>query len=230
MALPQASADADPIARKTWRTLEPLHGLVYFAPEATAAYSALGLGAEQGYFVSRSAPMGAVGAATVVATFFNFEPGLVHRCLDGAWDIAAPDAMVAARLAVADDALRRMLGDAVHSGEMDRAAELARAAAEVACRRPQGRTLFAGHAALDWPGPSHLVLWHAQTLLREFRGDGHIAALLVQDAGSGRGLGAPCCLRRGGRGLPPGHPRLARRRLASGRRPAGRSGLAEPTR
>ena len=151
MASPPASVDADLVARKTWRTLEPLHGLVYFAPETTAAYSALGLGAEQGYFVSRSAPMGAVAPATVVATFFNFEPGLVHRCMDGAWDITTPEEVVAARLSVADDALRRMLGDAVLSPEMARAAELARVVAETASRHPEGRPLFAGHAELQWP-------------------------------------------------------------------------------
>jgi hypothetical protein len=44
-----------------------------------------------------------------------------------------------------------------------------------------GRPLFAAHASLDWPGPAHLILWHAQTLLREYRGDGHIAALLLAD-------------------------------------------------
>ena len=85
MAATDDSAPADPIARKTWRTVEPLHAMVYFAPEAAASYSALGLSAEAGYFVSRSAPMGAVDAAVVVATFFNFEPGLVRsvhgRCL-----------------------------------------------------------------------------------------------------------------------------------------------------
>jgi hypothetical protein len=61
------------------------------------------------------------------------------------------------------------------------AAELARAAALVACERPHGRALFAAYAALSWPDEPHLVLWHAQTLLREFRGDGHIAALLLAD-------------------------------------------------
>ena len=177
---PDAEDHTDPIARKTWRTLEPLHGMVYFAPEATAAYRELGYDAEAGYFVSRSAPMGAVDADAVVATFFNFEPGLVHRCMEGAWSVASPQAVTAARQRVADHALRRMLGDAVTTKEMARAAELARAAAEVAAMLRAGRPLFAGHAALDWPEPPHLVLWHAQTLLREFRGDGHVAVLVVE--------------------------------------------------
>jgi helix-turn-helix protein len=181
MTADEPTALADPMARKTWRTLEPLHAVVYFAPEAATTYATLGVGVEAGYFVTRAAPMGAVDAATVIATFFNFEPDLVRRSLEGAWITAPPTTVTAARLEVADEALRRMLGDAVESAEMARAAELARTAAEVACRRPEGRPLFAGHAALPWPHPAHLVLWHAQTLLREFRGDGHIAALVTHD-------------------------------------------------
>jgi hypothetical protein len=34
---------------------------------------------------------------------------------------------------------------------------------------------------LSWPEAPHQVVWHAQTLLREFRGDGHIAALVMND-------------------------------------------------
>lgn len=168
-------------ARKTWRTVEPIHSVVYFAPEAAASYGELGLRAEDGYFVSRSAPMGAVRDTTVIATFYNFRPSLVRAAMTGAWEAVTPEQVVAARLAAADAALRRLLGDAVASPEMAEASDLARAAAIRAAERPEGRPLFAGHAGLDWPGEPHTVLWHAQTLLREFRGDGHIAALVLHD-------------------------------------------------
>jgi hypothetical protein len=174
----------DPIvARKTWRTAEPVHGIVYFAPERDEAYDALGLRREQSYFVSRAAAMGAVTPDVVVATFFNFHPDFVRAAMRDAWEITTPPAVLDARLAVVDGALTRLLGrDAVTSVEMRRAAELARSAAERACERPEGRPLFAGHATLPWPddGSPHLVLWHAQTLLREFRGDAHIAAMTVE--------------------------------------------------
>ena len=58
------------------------------------------------------------------------------------------------------------------------AADLAREAAD-ACT-PEGRPLYAGHASLPWPDAPHLALWHAISLLREFRGDGHVACLLVE--------------------------------------------------
>jgi hypothetical protein len=173
----------DPVvARKTWRTLEPVHGFVYFAPEAEAAYVAAGLKpGRMGYFASRSAPMGAVAADVVIATFFNFHHGLVRSVIPEAWTLASPDAVLAARLEVADAGLRRILGDeALRSAELAEAAALARRAAEAASERPEGRPLFAGHASLPWPDDAHLVLWHAQTLLREFRGDAHIAAMTAQ--------------------------------------------------
>ena len=168
-------------ARKTWRTLEPIHGMIYFAPEAAARYEALGLHGRSGYFASRSAPMGPVGAPVVVATFYNFEPGLVRESMAGVWERTTPASLLDARLAAADAALRRALPDGWDAEAMRDAAALARHAAEVACEHREGRPLFAGHAELPWPDDDHLVLWHAQTLLREFRGDGHIAELVIHD-------------------------------------------------
>src|SRR5205823_1610417 len=72
---------------------------------------------------------------------------------------------------------RRLLGDeVVESKDVARAAELVRTATE-GCTTP-GRPLYAGHATLPWPAEPHLVLWHAISLIREFRGDGHIACLV----------------------------------------------------
>jgi hypothetical protein len=185
------------MARKTWRSLEAVHGMIYFTPDAPPAYAAIGISSPRaGYFLSRSAAMGAVSADVVVATFFNFHPGLVRRAMEGGWATAPPEAVTAARLAAVDTSLRRAFGsELVGSAELGRAAELARRAAVVASEHPEGRPLFAGHASLPWPDEAHLVLWHAQTLLREFRGDGHVAALalaglsgldaLLSHAGSG---------------------------------------------
>jgi hypothetical protein len=168
------------IGRKTFRTLEPLHGFVYFSPDAEPEYVAAGLKpGRMGYFASRSAAMGAVPAEVVIATFFNFNHELVRSVIPSAWHEATPERVLAARLRIVDVGLRRMLGDAIGSPELAEAATLARRAAEAACERPEGRALFAGHASLPWPDDPHLVLWHAQTLLREFRGDAHVAALML---------------------------------------------------
>lgn len=169
------------LARKMWRTLEPYHGMIYFSPHASEAYRALGVRGQDGYFASRSAPMGAVRGEVVVATFFNFNPDLVLRAVPAAWEAAPPSAWVAARLGAVDASLREVLGDAVAGSEIASAAEIARRAAD-ACTAP-GRPLYAGHASLDWPDEPHLALWHAITLLREYRGDGHIAALVDEGLG-----------------------------------------------
>jgi hypothetical protein len=168
------------LARKTWRTLEPLHGMIYFVPEATDAYERLGITGRAGYFASRAAPMGAVAAELVIATFFNFNPDLVRAAIPRAWDITTPGDLVNARLEAVDGAFRRVLGDdVVEAPAMARAAELARALAENAGTRVEGRPLSAGHVELPWPDAPHLVLWHAQSILREYRGDGHVALLLT---------------------------------------------------
>ncbi len=153
--------------------------MIYFAPEAAAAYAELGLTGRAGYFASRSAALGAVPAPVVVATFYNFNPALVHASITEAWSTTDPAAVLAARYAAADRALRAVLGEAIDSPEMRQAAALSRAAAETVAGDVTGRPLFAAHAALAWPTEPHLVLWHAQTLLREYRGDAHIAALLT---------------------------------------------------
>jgi len=171
--------DSPAFARQTWRTLEPYHGAVYFSPESAAQYAELGVDARTGYFASRSAALGAAPADLVIATFYNFSPQLVRGAIPAAWEAATPQQFTEARLAGIDATLRRVLGADVSSPAVARAAELARTAAEVTVRHPQGRPLFAAHAALPWPTAPHLVLWHAQTLLREFRGDGHVAALLA---------------------------------------------------
>ena len=169
-------------ARRTWRSLEAVHGMIYFTPEAPPRYADVGItSGRTGYFASRSAAMGAVGAEVVVATFYNFHPALVRRAMLDVWDVTSPAAVLGARLGAVDASLRLAFGDELlASRELADAATLLRRAAEVACAHPEGRPLFAGHAQLDWPDEPHLALWHAQTLLREFRGDGHIAALTIE--------------------------------------------------
>jgi len=181
------AARLDPLtARKTWRTLEPVHAAIYFVSEAGEEQDRLGVPRSTGgYFASRAAPMGAVPDTVVVATFFNFEPGYVCEMMDGAWAAATPTEWLDARLRAADRMFPRLVAEPLDDASMTRAVELARAAAERACEMPEGRPLFAGHASLPWPDEPHLALWHAQSLLREFRGDGHIASLIAE------GLTAP---------------------------------------
>jgi hypothetical protein len=166
-------------ARRLWRAVEPVHAVTYFAPESKAACDALGTkGWWMSYFGLRAAPLGAAPPEIVTALFYNFHPGLVARAVPDVWAVASPERFVAARLEAVDAALHRLLGpDVLASAQVAEAAAIARDAAHAA--PTAGRALAAANAALTWPDPPHLVLWHAQTVLREHRGDGHVAALLT---------------------------------------------------
>ncbi|WP_019812580.1 SCO6745 family protein [Saccharomonospora saliphila] len=172
-------ADAHALALRCHQVLEPLHAMVYFAPEVEQGFVDAGLA--QGrmcYFAGRAAPMGPVGPGVVTSTFYNFNPELVARHVPRAWGLVEPDEVLKIRFAKAGEALRRLLGGAADSAELAELATLVREAAD-GCS-PEGRPLYAAHADLEWPGDPVTSLWHGITLLREFRGDGHIAVLVSE--------------------------------------------------
>ena len=191
------SLEAGVVAR-AHRAVEPLHGLIYFAPEQDEELIAVGIRpGRMCYFASRSAPMGACSAGTVSATFYNFNPDVVARLIPRAWTLADPETVLAARFRAADRAWRRLLDDdALASAELAELAGLMRRAATNL--DPAGRPLYAAHDGLEWPDDPHLAVWHGASLLREHRGDGHIAALvaaglsgieaIVSHTGTGRGF------------------------------------------
>lgn len=159
-----------------------MHAVTYFAPEARAALDGLGYkGFWMGYFAARSAPLGQVPPEVVTAAFYNFAPHRVAKALPAAWEVAPPADALRVRLASAVAALERY--GVGHGDDVATAAELMAEAARNATL--DGRTLFAANAALPWPDEPLAKLWHATTLLREQRGDGHIA-VLVSHGISGR--------------------------------------------
>jgi hypothetical protein len=167
--------DREPtLARRLFDRLEPVHAVTYFAPEARAGLDGLGFkGFWMGYFAARSAPLGAVPAEVVTATFYNFAAHRVARALPAAWEIATFADALEVRRESAVAALRRYgVGD---HDDVRAAAELAEKAARSAPL--DARPLFAANRALEWPDEPVAKLWHAATLLREQRGDGHVAVL-----------------------------------------------------
>jgi hypothetical protein len=172
------SEDALRAARRCQNVLNPFHSAHYFSPDLGKELAAVGItDGNAAYFAVRSAAMGAVGAGTVTATFHNFSHELVARHVPAIWEAAAPDVVLAARERAVDATVRRLLGEElVASPGMAEAAELALRATE-ACTR-HTRPLYAAHADLPVPDAPHLAYWHAATLLREHRGDGHLVVLL----------------------------------------------------
>jgi hypothetical protein len=168
--------------RRMWHLLEPLHAVLYYAPETFEEAAALGYDVAErwpSYFPFRAAPLGAVGVERTASAFYSFSPRMVAEHIEPAWKAAAPDAVLEARDRAMDRACRALFGDRVHSAELAEAAALARRAAGFA--NTAGRPLAAANAELPWPEPAHLQLWRAATILREHRGDGHLAALLTAD-------------------------------------------------
>jgi hypothetical protein len=165
------------VARRAWQALEPCHAVAYFAPQVREHLTAAGLrGGWMCYFASRAAPMGAVTASTVTAAFCYFNPALVARAIPDAWSYASPGEVVRARLAGVAALYHPMVQDTDMRAAVAEAAGLARAAAEAA--DTDGRVLAAATASLDWPDQPHLALFHATSVLREHRGDGHVASIV----------------------------------------------------
>ncbi|MGY1681003.1 SCO6745 family protein [Geodermatophilus sp. SYSU D01176] len=165
-------------ARRLWALGEPFHALTYFADECRTAAEATGLhGFWRAYFAMRAAPLGPVGAEVVTATFYNFAPAFVARRVPEVWEAAGPPAVLHARLAGVDAAVRRAPGEEwLRSAQAVELAGLLTAAA--AAVDAPGRPLAAANAGLPVPAEPHLAVWQSLTTLREHRGDGHNAALL----------------------------------------------------
>lgn len=165
------------LARRFFDRLEPVHAVTYFAPEPRAALDALGYrGFWMGYFAARSAPMGIVPAEVVAAAFYNFTTERVAKALPAVWDKASPATLLQVRSDSAVAALRR--SGVTDSEDTRLAAELTAKAARTAPL--DGRPLYAANRALPWPEDPIAKLWHAVTLLREQRGDAHIAVLVAE--------------------------------------------------
>ena len=163
--------------------LEPICLVTFFAAECNEALAALGHRTYwDGYFASRTAPLGRVPAQVVHAAFYSFAEGEAARHIPRAWETIPPEASVAAREQGSAASLRRILGDELAgSPGLARAAELTTKAAVSA--PTEGRMMYAGMRTLAIPSDPVARLWHSATMLREHRGDGHIAALLVARIG-----------------------------------------------
>jgi hypothetical protein len=168
--LPRRAAE-----QQLWRCLEAAHAVVYFDPAARDTWRQLGLrGFWMGYFASRSAPLGTAAPQLVTALFHGFAPRMVDRALPQAWTMASPEDVLDTRRRLAHRALRPHTG----GDEDPLAAELE---ALLAWLDLAGRPLAAAHAALPRPEDPVTRLWHAASVLREYRGDGHVAALVAAD-------------------------------------------------
>ena len=158
--------------------LEPISAMCYFSPEVLEENGKLGLDAWASYFMSRSAPMGAVSGDVVAATFYNFSPDIVRPNIR--WDLTSPEEVRASQLRGVGRTWARVFSDGGYP-PMTRTLELLRQA--VAACPPAGRPIAGAYAAQPWPDEEPLAVWHGSMVLREYRGDGHVAVLVQHGVG-----------------------------------------------
>jgi hypothetical protein len=172
----------EPVARRLFELIEPICLVNFFSPEPNNSMAALGLrNYWDGYFAGRSAPLGRVPAEVVHAAFYSFTEGEVARHIPKVWDTTTPQAAHTAREQGCAAALRRILGDLVETPGLAHATEILAVASTSA--PTEGRFMYAGLRALPMPEEPVARLWHAANMLREHRGDGHVAALLCEQIG-----------------------------------------------
>jgi hypothetical protein len=173
---------SEPAARRLFELTEPISLVNFFSEEPNDAMAALGFGNYwDGYFAGRSAPLGRVPAEVVHAAFYSFADGEVARHIPKVWETTTPEAAHAAREQGCVAALRRILGHLVETPGLSRAADLL---AKAAVSAPtEGRVMYAGLRALPVPEEPLARLWHSANMLREHRGDGHVAALVSEQIG-----------------------------------------------
>jgi hypothetical protein len=165
---------APTLAGRFWEALEPIHAVVYFAPESVDAASRVGLSDYwMSYFAGRFAPLGAVSAAPVVAMAYGFAPSMVARSIPEAWTLAEPSAVLDARLQGASTSLSKNLDATwlMDIGELEGFLWDA-----VGSCRFDGRPLAAAWSSVARPDDPVASTWLATTILREHRSDGHVLA------------------------------------------------------
>jgi helix-turn-helix protein len=171
-----------PVARRMFELTEPICLVNFMSDEPNDCMAELGFSNYwDGYFAGRSAPLGRVPAEVVDAAFYNFGEGEVARHIPNVWDKTTPEAAHAARQRGCVAALRRILGPLAETPGLARAADLLAQASVSA--RTEGRVMYAGLRSLPMPDEPVARLWYAANMLREHRGDGHIAALLSEQIG-----------------------------------------------
>lgn len=166
------------VRREFWQGIEVIHDVVYFGDDIRERFDAIGLkGWWMAYFAHRSAALGTPDPKTVTALFHGFAPRLVERALPDAWSLADRDEILATRLKLAVDRLTPVIEPSAVDAEV---ARLAKDLEAIVDRLDfAGRALAAAHTNLPRPEDPIERLWRAATVLREYRGDSHVAILVA---------------------------------------------------
>ncbi|GAA2540037.1 SCO6745 family protein [Pseudonocardia hydrocarbonoxydans] len=163
-------------ARVLRDALEPvaMHGV--WSERVNRALAARGHDFLTGYVTGRAAPLGEVPSSVVAATFAVFEPNVVDALWTAGRALVPLPELIALRDAEAAASLRAVLGDAAEP-EVARVAGILEDA--VAGLDGTGRVLFSALRSQPRLPDAFGRLWRAADLVREHRGDGHVAACIA---------------------------------------------------
>ena len=160
-------------ARRLRDAIEPIAMHAVWSRRTNERLAGLGLDFLGGYVWGRAAALGEPDAGVVVASFGVFEPGMLTATYEQARATCPRDTLLTARTEATIESLTEVL-----AGE-DVGPVADRLASAIATADAVGRPLFAGLARQPWPEDPYGRLWRACDLLREHRGDGHIAASIA---------------------------------------------------
>ncbi len=160
-------------ARGLRDAIEPIATVCFWSEPAYDAYAARGLDFLAGYVWGRASVLGEPEGTVVAAAFGVFEPGLIASLYDAGRAACSLAEVREAKQSGAGAALLHVLGDA----DVAPVVVVLRRAVEAA--DSIGRPLYAGLCALPWPEDDLGQLWHVCSMLREHRGDGHLAACVA---------------------------------------------------
>ncbi len=171
---PIAEPDVAPTPARLLRdALEPIATQGWWSRPAGEGLTALGVDFFPGYVWGRAAALGQPTAAVVAATFGVFEPGMIAAAYEAGVASATRDDILAARAAGGSASL-----DAI-ADQHECAAIADPLLAALDGLDGLGRPLFSALRSLPVPSSPGGRLWRAAELVREHRGDGHLAALAV---------------------------------------------------
>jgi hypothetical protein len=172
---------SDAPARRLRDALEPLAMHAVWAQEVYDALAPHGLDFFGGYVYGRGSALGDVPSAAVASAFAVFPPELVDDLWTDARRKIDREQLIDVRTRATEASLRKVLGDVTTEAEVGEVADTLLAAVDAA--EGMGRPLFSALRAAPRPADPYGRLWRAADLVREHRGDSHVAACVAAGLG-----------------------------------------------
>ena len=167
------------VSRAMWAAAEPVVLLGLAAPEGHQAIAALGLPRQANFLALRAAPLGKASSAVVAAAFHGFPRSRFEQHLSPVWEFVEPQAVIDATHAAIPLMMERVLAGSVDTAELARIGDVLTGVAQ--SLDVAGRPLASANQAVVPPREPWARFWRAWMVLREFRGDTHVAELVGHD-------------------------------------------------